>query len=122
MVFVFDDFVVLVVVPVVPVIAVPEVSVPVIAVPEVSVPVMLVLLIVVPEVSVDDVLLIAVPEVSLVVIVDEVSLAAVSVTFVFSSFLHANAKKARAITMRMARLLFITFPFTVGDGMSRNVN
>ena len=123
MVFVFVDFVVLVEVPVVPVIAVPDVSVPVMAVPDVSVlEVPVVLLIAVPEVSVDDVLLIAVPEVSLVVIVDEVSLAAVSVTFVFSSFLHENAKRARAITMRMARLLFITFPFTVGDGISRNVN
>jgi hypothetical protein len=127
-VFVFVDFVVLVAVPVVPVvaavpvIAVPEVSVLDIAVPVVSVLVIPVLLIVVPEVSVDDVLLITVPEVSLVVIVDEVSLAAVSVTFVFSSFLHANAKRARAITMRMARLLFIMFPFTVGDGMRRNVN
>ena len=124
--FVFVDFVVLVAVPVVPVvaavplIAVPEVSVLDIAVPVVSV--LVVLVIAVPEVSVDDVLLIAVPEVSLVVIVDEVSLAAVSVTFVFSSFLHANAKRARAITMRMARLLFITIPFTVGDGMLRNVN
>ena len=111
------------VVPVVPVVAVP--LVPDIAVPIVSVldvPVIAVLLIAVPDVSVDDVLLIAVPEVSLVVIVDEVSLAAVSVTFVFSSFLHENAKRARAITMRMARLLFITFPFTVGDGISRNVN
>jgi hypothetical protein len=123
--FVFVDFVVLVAVPVVPVvaavplIAVPEVSVLDIAVPVVSV--LVVLVIAVPEVSVDDVLLIAVPEVSLVVIVDEVSLAAVSVTFVFSSFLHANAKRARAITMRMARLLFITIPFTVGDGMLRNV-
>lgn len=103
-------------VPEVPVIAVPEVSVPevpVIAVPDVSVaevPVIAVpevLVIAVPDVSVADVLLIAVPEVSLVVIVEEVSLAAVSVTFVFSSFLHAKAKKARAITMRMARLLFI---------------
>ena len=122
------DFVVLVAVPVVPVIApvpliaVPEVSVLDIAVPVVSVLVIPVLLIMVPEVSVDDVLLIMVPEVSLVVIVDEVSLATVSVTFVFSSFLHANAKRARAITMSMARLLFMLFPFTVGDGMLRNVN
>ena len=112
MVFVLVCVVVLVLVPVM---AVPEVSVP-IAVPIVSVldvPVIIVLLIAVPELSVDDVLLIAVPEVSLVVIVDEVSLTAVSVTFVFSSFLHANANKARAVTMRMASVLFITFPFTV---------
>lgn len=102
------------VVPVVPVIAVPEVPVVDSAVPVVSVLVMLVLLIAVPEVSVDDVLLMAVPEVSLVVIVDEVSTAAVSVTFVFSSFLHANAKRARAITMRMARLFFITFLSNLG--------
>jgi hypothetical protein len=102
------------VVPVVSVVAVP--LVPDIAVPIVSVldvPVIAVLLIAVPDVSVDDVLLIAVPEVSLVVIVDEVSLTAVSVTFVFSSFLQANANKARAVTTRMASVLFITFPFTV---------
>ena len=106
---VFVDVEVVAVVPVVPVIAVPDVSVPVIAVPDVSV--MDVPVMTVPDVSVMDVLLIAVPEVSLVVIVEEVSLTAVSVTFVFSSFLHANAKRARAITMRMARLLFITSSF-----------
>ena len=115
-VFVFVDFVVLVAVPVVPVVfgrfpssQVPDVSVLDIAVPVVSV--LVVLVIAVPEVSVDDVLLIAVPDVSLVVIVDDVSLAAVSVTFVFSSFLHPKAKKARAITMRMARLLLHNVSF-----------
>jgi hypothetical protein len=101
--------VVLTAVPVVPV--VPVIAVPVVSVLDIAVPVVSVLVIAVPEVSVDDVLLMAVPEVSLVVIVDEVSTTAVSVTFVFSSFLHANAKRARAITMRMARLLFIIFPF-----------
>jgi hypothetical protein len=87
-------------VPVVPVIVVLAVSVvldvldvPIIAVPDVSV------------------LLMAVPEVSLVVIVDDVSLAAVSLTFTFSSFLHPKANKARAITMRMASVFFIFFPF-----------
>jgi len=113
-------------VPDVPVMPVPDVSVlevPVIAVPEVSVLLMAVPVMAVPEVSVPDVLLIAVPEVSLVVIVDEVSLAAVSVTFVFSSFLQANAKRARAITMRMARLRFITDSFRLlGMVVARNVN
>lgn len=89
-------------VPVVPVVVVLAVSVvldvldvPIIAVPDVSV------------------LLMAVPDVSLVVvIVDDVSLAAVSLTFTFSSFLHPKANKAKAITMRMASVFFIFFPFS----------
>lgn len=99
-------------VPVVPVMPVADVSVldvPVIAVPDVSVAE--VLLIAVPDVSVAEVLLIAVPDVSLVVIVDDVSLAAVSVMLVFSSFLQANANSASARTRRMASCFFIEIPF-----------
>jgi hypothetical protein len=110
-------FVVLVVVvPVVPVVAVA--GVPVVLVPVVPVIVVLAVSVVldvldVPIIAVPDVsvLLMAVPDVSLVVIVDDVSLAAVSLTFTASSFLHPKANKARAITMRMARVFFIFFPF-----------
>ena len=105
-------------VPVVPVMAVPDVSVPVMAVPDVSVPVIPVPLIAVPDVSV---LLYDVEDVSLVVIVDEESVEAESVTFTFSSFLHENVKKARAITMRMARLLFMTTSFQL-EMVERNVS
>ncbi|HEY8711975.1 MAG TPA: hypothetical protein VIM68_03835 [Thermoanaerobaculia bacterium] len=92
----------MVVVPVVPDVVVDVVAV--IAVPDVSE--------VVPDgiaaVSVVPVVLdIAVPDVSLVVIVDDVSLAAVSVTFVFSSFLQANANSATARTIEIAKVLFI---------------
>jgi hypothetical protein len=102
-------FVVLVVVvPVVPV-AVPDVPV----VPVVLVIVVLAVSVVIDVLDVPDVsvLLMAVADVSLVVIVDDVSLAAVSLTFTASSFLHPKANKARAITMRMASVFFIFFPF-----------
>jgi hypothetical protein len=104
--------VVVVVVAVVPVVPVIDVSVvPVVLVIDVSVVVGIAAVSVVPIVA--EVLDIAVPDVSVVVIVDDVSLAAVSLTFTFSSFLHANMKKARAITMRIARLLFICVPFLI---------
>jgi hypothetical protein len=88
--------------------AVPDVTV--LLVPVVPVIVVLAVSVVldVPDVSV---LLMAVPDVSLVVIVDDVSLATVSLTFTFSSFLHPKANKARAITMRMASVFFIFSPF-----------
>ena len=99
-----------VVVPVVPV-AVPDVSV--LLVPVVLVIVVLAVSVVIDVLDVPDVsvLLIAVADVSLVVIVDDVSLAAVSLTFTASSFLHPKANKAKAITMRMASVFFIFFPF-----------
>jgi len=50
---------------------------------------------------------IAVPDVSLVVIVDDVSLAAVSVAFVLSSFLQPKANSASATTIKIAKVLFI---------------
>jgi hypothetical protein len=91
----------MVVVPVVPEVVVAVVAV--MAVPDVSV--------VVPD-GITDVSVvpdIAVPDVSLVVIVDEVSLAAVSVTFVFSSFLQENANSATARTTMITRDFFIQF-------------
>jgi len=42
-------------------------------------------------------------------IVEDVSLAAVSVTLVFSVFLHAPRNSARATTMRIASVFFIRF-------------
>jgi hypothetical protein len=61
------------------------------------------------EVIVEPLVDIAVPDVSLVVIVDDVSLdtAVVSVTFVFSSFLQAKANSATATTIMIANVLFI---------------
>ncbi|MGZ5492201.1 MAG: hypothetical protein ACXW3E_01165 [Thermoanaerobaculia bacterium] len=102
--------VLVVVVPVVPV-AVPDVSV--LLVPVVLVIVVLAVSVVIDVLDVPDVsvLLMAVADVSLVVIVDDVSLAAVSLTFTASSFLHPKANKAKAITMRMASVFFMFFPF-----------
>jgi hypothetical protein len=101
-------FVVLVVVvPVVPVVAVLAGAVLVLVIVVLAVSVVLDVPVAVPDVSVLE----AVPDVSLVVIVDDVSLAAVSLTFTGSSFLHPKANKARAITMRMASVFFIFFPF-----------
>lgn len=96
-------------VPVVSVLLVPVVPVIVVLAVSVVLDVLDVPIIAVPDVSV---LLMAVPDVSLVVIVDDVSLAAVSLTFTFSSFLHPKANKAKAITMRMASVFFIFFPFS----------
>ena len=92
----------MVVVPVVPDVVVAVVDV--MAVPEVSE--------VVPEgiaaVSVVPLVLdIAVPDVSLVVMVDDVSLAAVSVTFVFSSFLQPKANSASETTIKTTKVFFI---------------
>jgi hypothetical protein len=112
---VFFSVLVVAVVAVVPVVPVAVVPVSVVSVVAVPVPV-----IAVPDVSVDDivlvVLVIAVPDVSLVVIVDDVSLAAVSVMLVFSSFLHANMKVARANTIMMTRVFFMndSFPRRMG--------
>lgn len=103
----------IVVVPVVPDVVVAVVPVVFVALVSVSI---------VPEVSVAEpagiadvdveplvpvVLLIAVPDVSLLVTVEDVSVTPVSVTLVFSSFLHANAKRARARTIRIASDFFI---------------
>jgi hypothetical protein len=75
---------------------VPIVSVPVDIVPIVSVPVDIVL-----EVSV-----MVVDEVSVVLVVAEVSVTVVSVTLVFDSFLQAKANRATAAMVRKTRSVF----------------
>ena len=62
--------------------------------------------VIVPEVSVIMVSVDIVIDVS-VIIVDDVSDAAVSVMLMFSSFLHPKANRPRATTIRIARVFFI---------------